>query len=236
MKTIFTLLTSLFMTTAMFAADVVSSATLTVKSTSKSEIVVVVDNQRYDVGTNAIMISGLGAGDHDVTVYQECENGSVSSFDKIYDQIFQSTVSLKPRTNLVIAIDNGCITMNEIKSKTPKIGDNWKGETIYNNESAVKSGYSNTISENDLDRVLWAISKEGSEANRMESASQVIKTNYFTTEQVKQLMKLFCTEENKLTVAKLAYDKTVDQSNYYVINDIFKFNSSKDELARCINK
>ncbi|HEY1869524.1 MAG TPA: DUF4476 domain-containing protein, partial [Chitinophagaceae bacterium] len=92
------------------------------------------------------------------------------------------------------------------------------------------------IRENDLDRVLWAISKESSEANRMESASQVIKTNYFTAEQVKQLMNLFCTEQNKLEIAKLAYDRTVDQSNYYTISNTLKFNTSKDELARCISK
>jgi hypothetical protein len=218
----------------MFAADI-STATLTVKSTNKSGIVVIVDNQRYDLGTNAIMISNLDATDHDVTVYQECENGSVSSFDKIYNQIFQSSVTLKPRTNLVIAFDNCSITMNEIESKTPRIGDNWKAETVYNNENTVKS-HSNAVDENEFDRVLWAISKESSEANRMESASQVIKTSYFTTEQVKQLMKLFCSEENKLAIAKLAYEKTIDQSNYYSINDIFKFSSSKDELARCIEK
>ena len=234
MKTIFTLLVSFGLASSVFAADIRSTATLTVKSANRSDIVVMVDDTRYDLGTYSIMISDLEPCDHDIVVYQENEDKSVSSLDKIYDEVFHSTVGLKAHTNLMISIDEcGIITMNEIKEKLQRIGDDWKGEAVYNNESVTKS-YSNAIDKNGFDRVLWAISKESSETNRMESAGQIIKTSYFTTEQVKQLMKLFCTEENKLAIAKLAYDKTIDRSNYYAINDAFKLNTSKDELARCI--
>lgn len=236
MKTISTLLICLGLNSSVFAADARSTATLTVKSANQSNIVVMIDNTRYDLGTHSIMISDLDACDHNVIVYQEDENGSVSCLDKVYDEVFHSSVSLKPRTNLVIAIDDcGVITMNEIKEKTPKIGDNWQGATAYDNSNYSLQN-SIAIRGNDFNRVLWAISKESSDANRMESAGEIIKTNYFTTEQVKQLMNLFCTEESKLDIAKLAYDKTVDQSNYFAISNTFKFNSSKDELAHCIGK
>ena len=69
----------------------------------------------------------------------------------------------------------------------------------------------------------------------MRSAEQIISTNYFTVGQVKQLLGLFNLESNKLELAKLAYDKTVDQSDYYAINDVFSYNDSKDELSRCIH-
>ena len=49
----------------------------------------------------------------------------------------------------------------------------------------------------------------------MKSAEQIIHTNYLTVGQVKQLIALFNSEDNKLELAKLAYDKTVDQSDYY---------------------
>jgi hypothetical protein len=70
----------------------------------------------------------------------------------------------------------------------------------------------------------------------MISAEQIIRTNYLTVDQVKKMMQLFCSENNKLEIVKLAYDKTVDQSDYYSVNDVFKSNDSKDELARCIHK
>jgi hypothetical protein len=94
--------------------------------------------------------------------------------------------------------------------------------------------FSKAMSDYEFDRVLDNISKERFENNMMRSATQVISTNYFTSEQVKDLLQLFTSENNKLELAKLAYDKTVDQRNYYVVNDVFSFSGSKDELARYI--
>lgn len=238
MKTISTLLVSLIFATSIFASDFRSSATLTVLSSNKADIVVVVDGIRYDLGTHSVMISDLDACDHEVTVYQEKAINPVNSFEKTYDVIFNSPVELKPKTNLKIAIDEcGIVTMNETKSVTPKFGDSWRGENYYEENSVVNGNmYSNAMSNNDFNRVLWAISKESLETNRMESVKQVIHTSYLTVGQVKQLLQLFNSEENRLELAKIAYEKTVDQSNYYTLNNVFKFDNSKDELARCIRK
>ncbi|MFI5187247.1 MAG: DUF4476 domain-containing protein [Chitinophagales bacterium] len=238
MKTISTLLTSFFLTTSIFAAGVRSTATLTVKSVNKADIVVVVDDKRYDLGTHSIMISDLDACNHEVTVYQENNSGSVNCSEKTYDVLFNSSVELKPRTNLEITIDDcGIITMNETKFRTPGFGDTWKGSNYYNeNGFDNNNAYSKAISEIDFSRVVWAISKESSETNRMRSAEQIINMNYLTVDEVKQLMQLFCSDDNKLDVAKLAYDKTVDQDDYYTLNNVFKFDNSRDELARCIRK
>lgn len=101
-------------------------------------------------------------------------------------------------------------------------------------------GYSNggnfgrTLSDIEFNTVLNNISRERSENNMMKSATQIISTNYFSAEQVKEMLQLFNFEDNKLQLAKLAYDKTVDQRNYFVVNDVFNYGSSKDELARYI--
>ena len=92
------------------------------------------------------------------------------------------------------------------------------------------------ISNNEFDRVLWAINKEGVETNKMRSAEQIINSNYFTTAQLRQLLHMFNYESNKVQLAKLVYDRVVDQSNYYNLSDLFSFNSSKDELAHCMHK
>jgi hypothetical protein len=68
----------------------------------------------------------------------------------------------------------------------------------------------------------------------VKSATQIINTNFFTSEQVKEMLQLFSFENNKLDLAKLAYDKTVDPRNFYVVNDVFSHSNSKDELARFI--
>jgi hypothetical protein len=96
------------------------------------------------------------------------------------------------------------------------------------------NGYRNTMNDFDFSNVLRSMEKEWFENNRTKSASQIISTNYFTAAQVKQLLQLFTFENNKLDLAKQAYGKTVDPKNYFMINDVFSFSSSKDELARYI--
>ena len=236
MKTISTLLTSFVLTTSAFAAGFKTTASLTVKSVDRSPIVVIVDGKCFDIGSNAIMISDLEPAYHDVKVYQQAYNGAVELCGKDCDVLFNSSVLLKPRTSLLIAIDDcGAITMNETRVRTPKIGDTWQG-TNYDSHFKTDYVYTKAISNNEFDRVLWAINKESFETNKMRSATQTINANYFTTEQLKQLLRLFNFESNKLQLAKLGYDKVVDQSNYYSLSDLFSFNSSKDELARCIRK
>jgi hypothetical protein len=86
----------------------------------------------------------------------------------------------------------------------------------------------------EFSRVLQSIQKEWYDNTKAKSAEQIINTNFFTSAQVKQMLQLFTFEENKLDLAKKAYGKTVDQRNYLIINDVFSFNNSKEELARYI--
>ena len=234
MKTVSTLLTSFLLTTSAFAADFRPAATLTVKSAERAPIVVIVDGKSFDIGSNSIMISGLEPTYHDVKVYQETFNGNVEFDGKDCDVLFNSSVLLKPRTGLLIAIDDcGAITMSETTKRNREFGDTWQGENYYAPFNGPAS--SKAINNMEFDRILWAINKEGFETNKMRSAEQIINANYFTTAQLKQLLGLFNVEDNRLQLARLGYDKVVDQSNYYSLNDMFSFNSSKDELARCIH-
>jgi len=236
MKTISTLVTSFLLTTSAFAADFRPSATLTVKSAERTPIVVIVDGKCFDIGSNSIMISGLEPTYHDVKVYQQSFDGNVEFGGKDCDVLFSSSVLLKPRTRLLIDIDDcGVITMNENRMRTREFGDTWQGGN-FDNHFGSGNIYTKAIGNGEFDRVLWAISKEGFETNKMRSAEQIIDANYFTTAQLRQLLGLFNFESNKLQLAKLGYDKVVDQSNYYSLNDVFSYNSSRDELARCIRK
>ncbi len=233
MKTISTLLTSFLFTTSSFATDFRHTASLTVKSADRLPIVVIVDGKCFDFGSNSIMISNLEPTYHDVKVYQQSYSGNNVFGRKDRDVLFSSSVLLKPRTSLLIAIDDcGAITMNETRTRTRDFGDTWFPQNR-DYHFRPENVYSRAMDNNEFDRVLWAISKENFETNRMTSAEQIISGNYFTTAQLKQLLRLFYYESNKLQLAKLGYNKVVDQDNYYSLNDMFSFNSSRDELARC---
>jgi hypothetical protein len=54
--------------------------------------------------------------------------------------------------------------------------------------------------------------------------------NYFTTQQVHQIIALLSSEDNRLNLAKLAFDNIVDQQNFRQLYDLFNTQASKDEL------
>jgi len=95
-------------------------------------------------------------------------------------------------------------------------------------------GYAGGMSDREFRQVLNSISDEWLESNKIKSATQIVKTNTLTAAQVKQLVLMFNFESNKLELAKQAYLNTVDKKNYYMINDVFSFNGSREELARYI--
>lgn len=58
--------------------------------------------------------------------------------------------------------------------------------------------------------------------------------NYFTTQQVHQIIALLSDESNRLNLAKLAFDNIIDQQNFRQLYDLFESQASKDELDNYI--
>ncbi len=56
------------------------------------------------------------------------------------------------------------------------------------------------------------------------------RSNYFTTEQVSQLLSLISSEANKLELAKLAYPRVSDPANFTQLYEVFTSENSKEEM------
>lgn len=69
---------------------------------------------------------------------------------------------------------------------------------------------------------------------KMTVAKQATRNKCLTASQVKEVMAIFTFEEDKLEYAKFAYDYTYDQGNYYMVNDVFDFEFTIDELNEYI--
>ncbi|MCU7548624.1 DUF4476 domain-containing protein [Chitinophagaceae bacterium LB-8] len=64
-------------------------------------------------------------------------------------------------------------------------------------------------------------------------AKEGLNSNYFTTYQVREVLQIFSSENDKLELAKLAYSRTVDQRNFSQLYDLFS-SQGKDELDRYV--
>ncbi len=81
-----------------------------------------------------------------------------------------------------------------------------------------------------FEQLKQSIARESFDNTKLKIAKQFITVNYFNTAQVKELVDLFIFENNKLEIAKYAYDYTVDKGNYFLVNDAFSFSNSKEAL------
>lgn len=72
------------------------------------------------------------------------------------------------------------------------------------------------------------------ESTKLDMTKSVIDINYFTVDQVRDILSWFVFESNKLDLAKYAFKNTVDRRYYYELYDIFVFESNVVDLDKYI--
>lgn len=130
--------------------------------------------------------------------------------------------------------NTGTATYYEETTTTTTVNGN-----MGNHAPAPTSTYSNgcmgAMDPNSFAGAKQSISSKSFEDSKMTVAKQVGNSNCFTAAQVKEVIGLFDFEDSRLEFAKFAYSRTIDPSNYYLVNDAFDFESSIDELNKHIN-
>lgn len=92
------------------------------------------------------------------------------------------------------------------------------------------------MSDYDFDQLRYTIDKLSFESSKMQVARQAISSNYFTSRQVAELVRMMTFESSKLDLAKNAFHKTIDKQNYFILNDTFTFESSILDLNEFIQR
>lgn len=75
-----------------------------------------------------------------------------------------------------------------------------------------------------------AVSKQTFSESMMKTAKQLTKANCLSVKQIKEIMQLFSFDDDMLAYAKYAYDYCINQSDYFMLTELFSFSSSADSL------
>ncbi len=255
MKTIFTLL---FSTLFAVSAMAYEATRLTISSISNNKMNVEVDGRRYNMDDKGIYIRDLRSGYHTVKIYRDVKKKNGRQFDFGFGKnrleiVYNTRIYLKEGFHYDILINRfGKVLLDE--QRIDRNDDWYNDDDRYdpdNNRDRDNRDYdrdrdrnydrdnsfdnnNRAMNSQDFNQAKETLRRVWFENTRVTSAKQIISENYFTTQQVKELLQLFTFENNKLDLAKHAYGRTTDRNNYFVINDVFTFNNSKDELARYI--
>ena len=256
MKTIFTLLFSSLFALSSLANDWV---VITISSVSNSKLFVEVDGHRYQMNDRGISIRDLRSGYHTVKIYRDKKkNIRIWNFgigNNRQETVYNNRIFLRDGHHFDILINRfGKVLVDERRIDR---NDDWfeeEDDDSYDNDrdrdrdrdnrdnrdnrDSRDNRYDNNsnrvMSDHEFNQARESLQKEWFENNRVTIAKQIFDKNYFLSRQVKELLQLFTFENNKLDLAKYAYGRTTDKNVYYIINDVFAFNNSRDELARYI--
>jgi hypothetical protein len=245
MKTIFSLLLATIFTSSAFAYDE-SRLTITVSATS--DVQVMIDNRSYRLDDNSLVLNNIQSGRHTIQVYRKNGNngrgyGNNKSRNNRNEVLYSSTIYVKPNYDVDIMINRfGKALVDERDLRYANDGA-WKNNDRPYDRNDNNGGYGNypsdrnyhqAMSEYDFNQLVQKIRSQIFGNGKMNSAKDAFSRNYFTTQQVRQVLDLFSSDNDKLELAKLAYRNTVDQRNYSQLYDVFAFKSSRDELDQYI--
>ena len=105
----------------------------------------------------------------------------------------------------------------------------------YGNSGTYGNGsnnYHSAMTETEFSNLYNTINKKWLPFTKYNAAQDAFNStsNYFTTAQARQIIALLSSEDNRLSLAKLAFDNIVDQQNFRQLYDLFTSQQSKDEL------
>ena len=87
----------------------------------------------------------------------------------------------------------------------------------------------------DVNAIKNAIDEESFSDNKIMVAKQALKGKCMSVQNIIAISESFDFEDGKLEFAKFAYNCTYDVDNFYQVNKIFDFSSSKEELNEYIS-
>ena len=226
MKTLLLLLSGVL----FFGAAVGQKVTLRFETVSNKNYEVKIDGRSYYSNTVAtetnnnrqksVTLTDLRPGSHIIDVYT-IDGGTQGGTNTTGSSIYSNNFQLRDGYDMIIAIRR-----NDQITFTEKLTSNKTGSLA--NEA---------MSETEFDKLLTSVRSKWSQSARLTAIKTAVntKTNYFSTEQLGQLITLITAENQKLEVAKLAYAKVTDAANYPEIYTLFNTQVSRDELQRFVN-
>ena len=88
----------------------------------------------------------------------------------------------------------------------------------------------------DYEDAVRIINNENFDESRLNMAKRIISGNPMNSRQIAKICRLFAFEANRLEFAKYAYKHCVDPNKYFLLDEVFTFESSKKELDEFIQK
>jgi hypothetical protein len=197
---------------------------LTIYSHNKEAIRVFVDGKRYSLEYNMLVLNDIEPGNHTIKIVERSSSGYNVPVNR-EKVLYNGSVFFRTNYHVDIVVNRfGKALVDEQDARNSRLEE----DDEYGNNTAMTDAAFESLKK--------ALQQEKFTSSRMTVAKAAITSNYFKTEQVRQLAQFFTFDDDKMQIVKQAYAKTIDRSNYYLLSSLFSFSSNKDELTRFIQE
>lgn len=246
MNRIFTLITLLLLNVAAFANF--DEARLSISSMSSTPIRVLIDGRQVQQSNREFRISNLNPGNHRIQIYSINRNQRRGLFGNNREElIYNRTINIRRGTHTDIVINRfGKVFTDEQRIdnryddrwndndwNNDRNNDNWNRDN--DNWNRDNNSWGQPMNYERFQQLKQSIERESFDKNKMDLLRSILPNNRVSAQQVRELASLISFENTRLELAKFAYRYTTDRGNYFVVNDVFNFGSSKTELTRYIS-
>ena len=225
MKSLSLFVISFLMALSVFAQT--KASTITITSTGNRNRQVIVDEKSYTLnaattdGTtpaanNAVIITDLQPGQHILQIVRNSNNSSTNTTGRN-----NTTFTLRPGYDMEITINRD----GSVQQKETRIGRSWGG---YAKKTPMTSTNFTTLLNN--------VKKQ----KTISAKTTAVKTafnntsNYFTTNQAKQLIQIVSSQPSRLELAKLSYRTITDPDNFGDL-DVILTETNQEALASYVD-
>lgn len=238
-----------------------NKALLRIRENRGRTVSVSIDGKRFNKMAKTLTVGDIPAGNHVLQVFVYNNNGHGYTAGR---EIYQGKVSIEPGKIYYMTVRNGRLDVEEncciddygywnnndnwddwnSETKSWNNNNNWNNSNYSNRNSRgrinnQKSGswdsYHGILSQSSYQELLNQIKNSSFESSKVTTANAGLKNNIITVEQLIGILNLFSFESTKLDFAKTNYKIVADKQNFMQVNNLFVFQSSKDDLNEFLN-
>ena len=199
------------------------------------------DNASLGAG-NYAEFDNLPAGEHSLKVIRVNSDPEQQG-----DVIFDGKIKIPSGSDLYAVIDeyntfliykkkkygfNRLVPLGENVQKCGDSGRDYKDKDQFTTTDECRY---KVIKKDDFKELKSTINNRNFESYNTTIVKTAIDGNFFTAEQIVELLRYFTFEDSKLDIAKYSYKKVCDTKNFFKVYDSFDFESSVTELKNYIS-
>ena len=207
-----------------------------IRLSDNSPIMVRIDQRYYDEDARLLTIGNVAPGRHRIKVYLADKQG----FQR-RNLVYDGNLSVQAGMSHYFVIDR---RSGSVRTTTARIDDRRERDKEdryvedpidrkrYRDELPRGAGRNWTLQ--DMRDLKERVDDRITDSDKLKLMKSVLNTRRYSTAQTTEMLAWLSFESSKLDFAKWSYANVTDRGNYWKVEEVFSFSSSKEEFLRFI--